>query len=304
MSSLIVGPRLKLHHFPPPRFYIVFQIGRNSTVNKTMLRSKAIIGLIRPTRQLVLSRMPISSYSQNTKTRYHLHTSAYENQFQDHLNKQTTSQDVEGTQKVRRAHHVSKKDKIGDLVRTLADLNDSKEAVYGALDAWVAEEQEFPIGRLKTALITLEKTQQWHKVVQVIKWMLSKGQGVTVGTYGQLIRALDMDHRVEEAHGLWVKKLSRDAQSVPWKVCDIMILVYYRNEMWEEVVKLFKDLESHGRKPPDRSVVQKVAESYETLGLVEEKDRVVEKYKSLFTRTRGRYGRITSKELTKSKISP
>ncbi|KAI7742739.1 hypothetical protein M8C21_031121 [Ambrosia artemisiifolia] len=267
-----------------------------------MLRSKAIIGLIRPMQQLVISRVPISSYSQNTMTRYHLHTPANENQLQEHFNKQTTSQDVEETGKLKSAHNVSKKIKIGESVSILIDLDDSKESVYGALDAWVAEEQEFPVGRVKTALITLERKQQWHKVVQVIKWMLSKGQGVTVGTYGQLIRALDMDHRVEEAKKLWVKKLSRDVQSVPWKVCDIMIVVYYRNGMWKEVVKLFKDLESHGRKPPDRSIVQKVAESYEALGLVEEKDRVMEKYASLFTKTRGRYGRNSSKEVSKTKI--
>ncbi|KAM0056311.1 putative tetratricopeptide-like helical domain superfamily [Helianthus debilis subsp. tardiflorus] len=267
-----------------------------------MSRSKAIIGLIRPMRQLVISRVSITSYEQNTMTRYHLHTPASVNHLQDHFNKQTTSHDVETTGKVKSAHNVSKKVKISDFVTTLVDLDDSKESVYGALDAWVAEEQEFPIGRVKTALITLERKQQWHKVVQVIKWMLSKGQGVTVGTYGQLIRALDMDNRVEEADRLWVKKLSREVQSIPWKVCDIIILVYYRNGMWKELVKLFKELESHGRKPPDRAIVRKVAESYEALGLVEEKDRVTEKYASLF-KARGRYGRNPGKEVAKSKIS-
>ncbi|KAK9078074.1 hypothetical protein SSX86_002131 [Deinandra increscens subsp. villosa] len=265
-----------------------------------MLRFRTIIVLIRPTTPLAVFKLSISSYSQNKVTRDHLHASVYENQFQ-----KTTSlhkeKDVERAGKVKRAHIVSKKDKISDFVCTLIDLDNSKEAVYGALDAWVAEEQEFPIGRLKTALLTLERKQQWHKVVQVIKWMLSKGQGLTVGTYAQLIRALDLDHRVEEANKLWVKKLSRGMQSVPWKVCDIMILVYYRNEMWEELVRLFEDLESHGRKPPDQSIVQKVAESYEMLGLVEEKDHVLEKYKSLFTNTRGRY---SSKELLKSKFIP
>lgn len=243
-------------------------------------------------------KAPISSYSQTTTTRDHLHASVSENQFHDSLNKQTTSRHVEKDD--RRAHHVSKKDKIRDVVCTITELDDSKEAVYGALDAWVAGENKFPIGRVKTALITLEKKQQWHKVVQVIKWMLSKGQGATVGTYGQLIHALDMDQRVEEAKKLWDKKLRREMHSVPWKVCDIMIVVYYRNAMWDEVVKLFKDLESCGRKPTDKAIVQKVVDSYEALGLVEEKDHVLEKYKSLFTKTRRRYG---SKESSKSKIS-
>jgi hypothetical protein len=49
----------------------------------------------------------------------------------------------------------------------LLDIKDSKEAVYGALDAWVAWEKNFPIASLKRALLALEKEQQWHRVVQV-----------------------------------------------------------------------------------------------------------------------------------------
>lgn len=49
----------------------------------------------------------------------------------------------------------------------LLDLRDSKEAVYGALDAWVAWEQDFPIASLKHVLAALEKEQQWHRIVQV-----------------------------------------------------------------------------------------------------------------------------------------
>ncbi|XP_051128791.1 pentatricopeptide repeat-containing protein At4g21190 [Andrographis paniculata] len=178
--------------------------------------------------------------------------------------------------------NVSRKDKIGILVTTLNDLPNSKEAVYGTLDAWVAWERDFPIGPLKQVLIRLEKDQQWHRVIQIIKWMLSKGQGTTRGTYGQLIRALDHDRRVEEAHEIWKKKLSYDLHSVPWKLCDLMISVYYRNDMLEDLVKLFKGLESFDRKPPGKSIVQKVANAYEQLGLCEEKDRILEKYKTLF----------------------
>lgn len=73
---------------------------------------------------------------------------------------------------------------------------------------------------------------------KVIKWMLSKGQGMTMGTYGQLIRALDMDHRVEEAHKFWEMKIGSDLHSVPWQVCHVMISVYYRNNMLEDLVKV------------------------------------------------------------------
>ncbi|XP_058110837.1 uncharacterized protein LOC131253718 isoform X7 [Magnolia sinica] len=119
--------------------------------------------------------------------------------------------------------NVSRKDKMNFLVKTeakelviwqLFDLKDSKEAVYSALDAWVAWEQNFPIVSLKRALITLEKEEQWHRIIQ-----------------------------------------------------------------------LFKGLEAFDRKPPDKSIVQKVADAYEMLGLLEEQKRVLEKYKDLFTKS-------------------
>lgn len=48
-------------------------------------------------------------------------------------------------------------------------MEDSKDAVYGTLDAWVAWEQNFPIAALKNVLLALEKEQQWHRVVQVLE---------------------------------------------------------------------------------------------------------------------------------------
>ncbi|CAL0314298.1 unnamed protein product [Lupinus luteus] len=178
--------------------------------------------------------------------------------------------------------NVSRKDKTKYLLNTLFDLNDSKEAIYGALDAWVAWEQNFPICSLKRILTLLEKDQQWHRVVQVIKWMLSKGQGTTMGTYGQLIRALDMDHRVGEAHKFWEMKIGTDLHSVPWQVCHLMISVYYRNNMLEDLVRLFKGLEAFDRKPRDKAIIQKVANAYEMLGLLQEKEKVLVKYSYVF----------------------
>uniref|UniRef100_A0A7C8YNZ8 Pentatricopeptide repeat-containing protein n=1 Tax=Opuntia streptacantha TaxID=393608 RepID=A0A7C8YNZ8_OPUST len=132
---------------------------------------------------------------------------------------------------------ISRREKIGFLIKALLDVEDSKDAVYGTLDAWVAWEQNFPIAPLKNVLLSLEREQQWHRVVQVIKWMLSKGQGNTIGTYQQLIRALDMDHRAEEAHNFWMKKIGNDFHSVPWQTCHVMISVYYRNNMLDRLVK-------------------------------------------------------------------
>ncbi|CAK9170552.1 unnamed protein product [Ilex paraguariensis] len=209
--------------------------------------------------------------------------------FGDRVNNPAVSpysgKDSEGLRKHQVGENVSRKDKISFLTSTLLELKDSKEAVYGALDAWVAWERNFPIGPLKIVLNNLEKEQQWHRVVQVIKWMLSKGQGTTMGTYGQLIRALDMDHRAQEAHEFWVKKIGSDLHSVPWQLCHLMISVYYRNNMLQNLVQLFKGLEAFDRKPPEKLIVQKVADAYDLLGLLEDKERVLEKYKDLFNQT-------------------
>ncbi|KAK9085839.1 hypothetical protein Sjap_026250 [Stephania japonica] len=181
--------------------------------------------------------------------------------------------------------NVSRKDKVKFLLDTLSGLKNSKEAVYGALDAWVAWEQTFPTVSLKRVLIMLGKEHQWHRVVQVIKWMLSKGHGNTMGTYSQLIHALDMDHRAEEAHQFWVKKIGHDLHSVPWKLCTLMMSIYYRNDMLERLVKLFKGLEAFDRKPPEKSIVQRVANAYEILGSLEDQKRVLDKYSYLFSET-------------------
>ncbi|PKA51170.1 Pentatricopeptide repeat-containing protein [Apostasia shenzhenica] len=196
---------------------------------------------------------------------------------------------------------ISSEEKKKFLVNTLLDLKDSKEVVYGTLDAWVAWEQDFPLALLKRALLDLEKEEQWHRVVQVIKWMLSKGQGITMGTYEQLVRALEKDHRAEEAHNIWEKKISYDLHSVPWRFCDLMLSIYYRNNMLERLVKLFKDLESYDRKPPWKSIVRKVADSYEMLGLLEDRNRMLEKYDHLFSISSSLHGRIERSQRGKKK---
>ncbi|KAK4278433.1 hypothetical protein QN277_016280 [Acacia crassicarpa] len=193
--------------------------------------------------------------------------------------------------------NVPKRDKINFLVTTLLNLNDTKEAVYGALDAWAAWEHKFPMVALKRTLIALEKEQQWHRIVQIIKWMLSKGQGTTMGTYGQLIRALDMDHRAQEAHEFWEKKIGFDLHSVPWQLCHLMITVYYRNNRLEDLVRLFKGLEAFDRKPKDKSIIQKVANAYEMLGRVQEKDRLLEKYSYVLDEKKSRKKRFDGNKI-------
>ncbi|KAH9783905.1 PPR containing-like protein [Citrus sinensis] len=273
------------------------------------------------------------------------------------------------TRNFRIGENVPRKDKINFLVNTLLDLKNSKEDVYGTLDAWVAWEQNFPVGSLKKALLALEKEQQWHRVVQVIKWMLSKGQGSTMGTCGQLIRALDMDHRAEEAHKFWEKRIGIDLHSVPWQLCKSMIAIYYRNNMLERLIKADAEIRqldvsqnpdcayekcacsnnndyfynlvgemkrtlkfilnldmlssqnpdftfemcvcvcvcvsssTFDRKPPEKSIVQRVADAYEVLGLLEEKERVLEKYKDLFTEKEKRSNKKSKSSSMKGKKS-
>ncbi|CAO2145419.1 unnamed protein product [Urochloa humidicola] len=58
--------------------------------------------------------------------------------------------------------NLSSAEKRKFLVNNLLGLGDSREDVYGTLDAWVAFEQEFPLASLKQALSALEKEEQWH----------------------------------------------------------------------------------------------------------------------------------------------
>ncbi|XP_015697767.1 pentatricopeptide repeat-containing protein At4g18975, chloroplastic isoform X1 [Oryza brachyantha] len=180
--------------------------------------------------------------------------------------------------------NLSSTEKRKFLVNTLLDLEDSKEVVYSTLNAWVAFEQEFPLVSIKQALVVLEKEEQWHRIVQVIKWMLSKGQGKTIRTYEQLVCALEKDNRAEEAYRIWEDKIAHDLQSVPWRFCRLMLGIYYRNNRLDRLVKLFKNLEACGRKPPSKDIVRKVEDAYEMLGLIEEKKELLEKYKELYNK--------------------
>lgn len=257
-----------------------------------MSKLTIITRLARQISQLTVKRTYIHTCSHSTDVRHAISNRAdaetigsFGDQFGYKSLSSLAGKPIGGERKPLVGENVSRKDKISFLVNTLVDIKDSKEAVYGALDAWVAWERNFPIGSLKQVLLKLEKEQQWHRIVQVIKWMLSKGQGNTMGTYEQLIKSLDMDHRAKEAHEFWNKKIGSDLHSVPWRLCSLMISVYYRNHMLEDLVKLFKGLEAFDRKPPDKSIVQKVADTYEVLGFLDQKDHLLEKYKELFMET-------------------
>ncbi|TVU50661.1 hypothetical protein EJB05_02040, partial [Eragrostis curvula] len=199
-------------------------------------------------------------------------------------NKHNT-RDFSTSNKVTSGRLYQQKELKSTLAVKLLNLEDSKEVVYNTLDAWVAFEQDFPLASLKQALTALEKEEQWHRTVQVIKWMLSKGQGTTMRTYEQLVCALEKDNRAEEAHRIWQKKIAHDLQPVPWRFCHLMLAIYYRNNMLDRLVKLFKELEACGRKPPSKDIIRKVEDAYEMLGLQEEKKTLLDKYKDLYNKT-------------------
>lgn len=57
--------------------------------------------------------------------------------------------------------------KARKLVDLISELPSAKEEIYGALDAFVAWELEFPIVAIKKALQFMAEDQQWKRVIQV-----------------------------------------------------------------------------------------------------------------------------------------
>ncbi|KAJ9690839.1 hypothetical protein PVL29_013142 [Vitis rotundifolia] len=145
----------------------------------------------------------------------------------------------------KREHHLwRKRDSIGsgqkalNLVRIVSELPNEKEAVYGALDKWTAWETEFPLIAAAKALTILRKRNQWKRVIQVAKWMLSKGQGATMGTYDTLLLAFDMDWRVDEAESLWNMILHTHTRSISKRLFSRMISLYDHHDMRDKVIEV------------------------------------------------------------------
>ncbi|KAH6759614.1 Pentatricopeptide repeat superfamily protein [Perilla frutescens var. hirtella] len=74
----------------------------------------------------------------------------------------------------KKEHHLwQKRDQAGsgqkamNLVRTICGLPNEREAVYGALDEWIAWETEFPLIAAAKALRILRSRNQWKRLIQV-----------------------------------------------------------------------------------------------------------------------------------------
>ncbi|KAF7840386.1 pentatricopeptide repeat-containing protein [Senna tora] len=163
------------------------------------------------------------------------------------------------------------------LVRIVSELPNEKEAVYGALDKWTAWETEFPLIAAAKALKILRNRGQWVRVIQVAKWMLSRGQGTTMGTYDTLLLAFDKEQRVEEAESFWNMIIHAHTRSVSKRLFSRMIALYDHHNMPDKIIEVFADMEEL-RVKPDEDTVRRVARSFGKLGQEEKKKLVIKRY--------------------------
>ncbi|KAH8494045.1 hypothetical protein H0E87_020707, partial [Populus deltoides] len=187
----------------------------------------------------------------------------------------------------KKEHHLwQKRDSAGsgqkalNLVRIVSELPNEKEAVYGALDKWTAWETEFPLIAAAKALKILQQRRQWTRVIQVAKWMLSKGQGATLGTYDTLLLAFDKDDRVDEAKSLWNMIIHAHTRSMSKRLFSRMISLYDHHNMQDEIIEVFADMEELGVRP-DEDTVWRVARAFKKLGQEEKRELVLESEQKL-----------------------
>ncbi|KAK8955042.1 Pentatricopeptide repeat-containing protein [Platanthera zijinensis] len=186
----------------------------------------------------------------------------------------------------KKEHHLwMKRDSAGSgqkalhLVRLVSKLPDDKDAVTAALDYWTAWETEFPVIASAKALEILRRRNQWRRIIQVSKWLLSKGQVLTMGTYDTLLLALDRDGRLDEAEELWRMILQTNTRSVSKRLFSRMVSIYDRRRVSEKVVEVFADMEELGVRPDD-DTVRRVASAFANLGEFENQKLVLRKYQN------------------------
>ncbi|CAL9084759.1 unnamed protein product [Musa textilis] len=169
---------------------------------------------------------------------------------------------------------ISKSQKLVECIKGLSNV---KEEVYGALDSFIAWELEFPLIVVKKALKRLETEKEWKRIIQVIKWMFSKGQGKTMGSYYTLLNALAEDDRLEEVEELWMKIFSENLESLPRVFFVKMISIYYNKGMHEKMFEVFADMEELGVRP-DVSIVRMLGDVFQKKGMLDKYDKLKNKY--------------------------
>lgn len=166
-----------------------------------------------------------------------------------------------------------------NLIRNISGLPNEREAVYGALNKWIAWETEFPLIAAAKALRMLRKRSQWIRVIQVAKWMLSKGQGATMETYDTLLLAFDMDRRIDEAQSLWDMILKVHTRSTSKRLFSRMVSLYDHHHLPDKVIEVFADMEELGVRP-DEDTLKRIVQAFDTLGQADKKKLVLSKYQS------------------------
>lgn len=191
------------------------------------------------------------------------------------------------------------------LVECIKGLSNVKEEVYGALDSFIAWELEFPLITVKKALKTLENEKEWKRIIQVSKWMLSKGQGRTMGTYYTMLNAFAEDGRLDEAEELWTKLFSENLESTPRMFFEKMISIYYRRELHKKMFEVFADMEELGMRPT-MGIVQMVGDVFQKLDMMDKYQKLNKKYpppKWEYRYIKGKRVKIRRQDLHNSKGS-
>ncbi|CAL9226258.1 unnamed protein product [Arabidopsis halleri] len=189
--------------------------------------------------------------------------------------------------------------KAAKMIACIKGLSNVKEEVYGALDSFIAWELEFPLVIVKKALVILEDEKEWKKIIQVTKWMLSKGQGRTMGTYFSLLNALAEDNRLDEAEELWNKLFMEHLEGTPRKFFNKMISIYYKRDMHQKLFEVFADMEELGVKP-NVAIVSMVGKVFVKLEMKDKYEKLMKKYPPPqweFRYIKGRRVKVKAKQL-------
>ncbi|KAK3127296.1 hypothetical protein QOZ80_7AG0571090 [Eleusine coracana subsp. coracana] len=163
------------------------------------------------------------------------------------------------------------------LVDTVSKLPNEREAVYGALDKWSAFEPKFPVIAAAKALGMLKRRRQWLRIIQVTKWLMSKGQVLTWTTYDTLLMALFMDGRVDEAESIWNTIIQTHTRSVPKRLFSRMILMYDIRNCQDKVLEIYADMEELGVRP-DEDTTRRIGRAFETKGQNDKHQFVLNKH--------------------------
>ncbi|WVZ66259.1 hypothetical protein U9M48_015506 [Paspalum notatum var. saurae] len=163
------------------------------------------------------------------------------------------------------------------LIDAVSKLPNEREAIYGALDKWSAFEPEFPIISAAKALVMLKRQRKWLRIIQVTKWLMSKGQVLTWTTYDTLLLALFMDGRVDEAESIWNTVIETHTRSVPKRLFSRMILMYDIRQRPDKILEVFADMEELGVRP-DEDTARWIGSAFVAFGQEEKEKYVLEKY--------------------------